>query len=60
METEKMVCIPLSVADLINKVYLPSNPNKLRAAAPSVIQAVRDFKEAIRIAESPPGPRSEI
>ena len=53
METKKkIVCIPLGVADLLNKVYLPSNPNKLRTAHPSVIQAVRDFKEAIRIAES--------
>ena len=55
METknsEKMVSIPLSVAELLNKVYLPHNVNKVRAAHPSVVQAVRDFQEALRLAGS--------
>lgn len=47
---EATVTIPLNLALLIDKVYLPSNPNKLRTAHPDVIKAVRDFKDLIRSA----------
>ena len=47
-KTEPTVSIPLNVANILNKVYLPHNPNKCRAAHPLVLQAVRDFKAAIR------------
>lgn len=45
------ICIPLEVARLIDRVYLPRNPNKVRSATSQVLAAVRDFKESIARAE---------
>lgn len=39
--------VPLEALRLIDKVYLPSNLNKVRSAHPDVIQAVKDFRRFI-------------
>lgn len=51
---EKMVTIPLSVAELINRAYLPFNVNKVRTAAPEVVEAVKAFKAEILAAGGHP------
>lgn len=44
---ENAIAIPTGTCLLVNKVYLPNNPNKLRTAHPDVKAAVVDFKERI-------------
>jgi len=44
---EAVVSVPLSVARLIDHVYLPTNIAKLRTAAPEVKEAVASFKSAL-------------
>lgn len=48
MSDTKLLQIPLETAKLIDKVFLPSNPNKMRTSHPSVIEAVRHFKALLR------------
>jgi hypothetical protein len=43
----KTVTIPLETAKLIRGAFLPANPNKLRAAAPEVVKAAKDFIAAV-------------
>jgi hypothetical protein len=43
----KGVVIPLDVADLIVRVFLPSNERRMRTAAPEVVAAVTAFKRAV-------------
>ncbi|NUB07111.1 hypothetical protein FW320_13115 [Azospirillum sp. Vi22] len=45
------ITIPLSVAKIIDAAFLPGNPNKMRGAHPDVVQAAKDFKRAVNIAE---------
>jgi hypothetical protein len=47
---ENVVTIPLEVADVIDRVFLPENPNKLRSrgsASPEVKAAAHAFREAV-------------
>lgn len=37
------ITIPRRTAELIRRAFLPTNPNKLRTAAPEVKQAAKDF-----------------
>lgn len=46
-ELAETVTMPAELARLIDKVFLPKNPNKMRGAAPEVIQAAHDFKTYI-------------
>lgn len=39
----RVVQVPLELAEFVRKVWLPANPNKLRAAAPETISAAREF-----------------
>lgn len=48
---DKMITISLETADLIRRVYLPRNPNQMRAAAPETKKAVREFIAAIQAAQ---------
>lgn len=41
------VVIDLDVAELIVKVFLPTNERKMRKAHPSVVAAVTSFKNAV-------------
>jgi hypothetical protein len=43
----KSVVIPLELAQFIDRVFLPRNPNKMRVAAPETIEAVRQFKALV-------------
>jgi hypothetical protein len=43
MENQILVSVDLRTAHLIRKVFLPSNPNKMRNAHPEVRQADNDF-----------------
>jgi len=45
--TSRVVTIPLETARLIRGAFLPVNPNKLRGAAPEVVQAAKDFISAV-------------
>jgi hypothetical protein len=45
------VTIPLDVAVLVNRVFLPTNPNKLRSGTPEVKAAAHAFKSAVLHAE---------
>jgi hypothetical protein len=42
-----VVEIPVSVARLIRKVFLPLNPNKMRSAHPDTLAAVKAFIAAV-------------
>jgi len=53
-----MVCIPLDLAQLIDRVFLPLNPNKMRKADPSVPAAAHAFRAAVRAA-TPYAPEQE-
>ena len=44
--------IDLETASLIRRVFLPANPNKMRNAAPEVIEAVRKFIAIVEKATS--------
>jgi hypothetical protein len=37
------ITVPLRVADIIRKAFLPRNPNKMRAADPEVVEAAKTF-----------------
>jgi hypothetical protein len=41
------VVIDLDVAELIMKVFLPTNERRMRKADPSVVAAVTAFKDAV-------------
>ena len=41
------VIVDYHTAYLIRRAFLPSNPNKMRSAAPQVIEAARTFIEAV-------------
>jgi hypothetical protein len=43
-----MVCVPLRTAELIERVFVPRNPNKMRGADPDVVKAAHEFKAAVR------------
>lgn len=43
----KKIEIDFETADLVRKVFLPSNPNKMRNAAPEVVKAAKDFIAAV-------------
>lgn len=49
-DVRKGVVIPLDVAELIVKVFLPVNERKMRTADPSVVAAVTKFKRAVNAA----------
>jgi hypothetical protein len=55
-ETKLFCTIPLETARLIDKVFLPANPNKMRGNDPRVSQAARDFKAAIAAGSESPAP----
>ena len=46
------VSIPLDMAELIDRVFLPKNPNKMRSADRSVVAAVQQMKAAIEISRA--------
>lgn len=46
-ETTETVAIPIGVAKLIRKVFLPTNPNKCRTYHPDTLSAVRAFIAAV-------------
>jgi hypothetical protein len=60
-----IVSIPLDIAELIDHFFLPKNPNRMRVAGPSVVNAVQQMKASIEIAradittakDAPPLPR---
>jgi hypothetical protein len=41
------ISVSVELARLINAVFLPTNPNKMRSAAPEVIAAVKEFKRLL-------------
>lgn len=41
------VTVPREVAALIDRVFLPKNPNKMRSPNPDVLAAVRAFKDIV-------------
>lgn len=45
---EREITVPLSVADLIDRVFLPRNINKLRTATPEVIDAAKTFRHVVK------------
>lgn len=47
MADSREVCIPLDVAQLIRKVFLPVNPNKMRGAHPDTLAAAKAFIAAV-------------
>lgn len=49
------VAIPLEVASIIDRVFLPRNPNKMRGADPAVVDAVKTFRALLPT----PTPRKE-
>jgi hypothetical protein len=49
-QLQPTVTIPLEVAILIRNVFVPRNPNKMRNAAPAVVQAAKDFIQAVAAA----------
>lgn len=49
--SKQLVLIDLAVAKLIRRVYLPTNINRARTAAPEVREAVKEFDRAIVDAE---------
>lgn len=55
---EDTVAIPLSDARLIDRGYLPLNPNKCRNVDPDLLAAVRRFKDSLRKATTEPAPGS--
>jgi hypothetical protein len=58
---ENVVSIPLEVAEIIDRVFLPANPNKLRSrggSSPEVKAAAHAFREAVhkaRLRHAPAG-----
>lgn len=48
MSVTKGVVIPLELAELIERVFLPSNERRMRKADPSVVAAVSEFKRLVR------------
>ena len=49
------VRLPFRILDLIDKVYVPRNPNKIRSATAEVLAAVREWKSAITRARAERG-----
>ena len=47
------IVLSLELARIINGAFLPRNPNKMRAAAPEVVEAAHDFKRLL--AQAPDG-----
>lgn len=41
--------VPRALAELLDRVFLPRNPNKMRSAAPEVIEAVKQFRALLGI-----------
>lgn len=52
-DAPKEFTITLHDAALIDRAFLPFNPNKCRSAHPDVVDAVRRFKAALRAAGGP-------
>src|SRR5258707_1269816 len=46
--TKGTVTVPREVAEIVDRVFLPTNPNKLRNAAPGVKEAAHAFRNAVR------------
>ena len=46
-DVRKGVVIPLDVAELIVKVFLPVNERRMRNAHPDVVAAVTEFKRCV-------------
>jgi hypothetical protein len=46
-DVRRGVVIPLDVAAIVVKVFLPSNERKMRKAAPEVVAAVTEFKRCV-------------
>lgn len=44
---ERYVTVPLSIAILIRKCFVPRNPNKMRGAHPDVVAAAKRFIRAV-------------
>ena len=51
MDKRITISIPLEDAELIERVFLPRNPRKLRHKTPALIAAVDGFKDAISTAQ---------
>lgn len=47
----KDFAIDFEIARLIDRVFLPKNPNKMRKPHPDVMNAIRVFKHALAEAE---------
>lgn len=54
-QAKESVSIPLEVAIMVRNVFLPLNPNKMRGAAPGVVDAAHAFKSAVLRAERQEG-----
>lgn len=48
--SEPVVVIPLEVARVIDRVFLPRNPHRLRKVHPDVLAAAQAFKVAVQAA----------
>lgn len=51
---EGFVSIPRSIAETIDQAFLPINPNKMRSAAPHVVEAAKAFRAALASGETSP------
>lgn len=47
LELRGMVTVPADLAALIDRVFLPRNPNKMRGAAPEVVEGAKTFKRLV-------------
>lgn len=59
----KKVTVDLETAKLIRRAFLPVNPDKMRTAAPEVVDAARKFIDAVEAAEKreeKPSPRRSL
>lgn len=45
---DDLVSVPRHVAEIVDKVFLPRNPNKLRGSDPVTVEAAHVFRAAVR------------
>lgn len=60
MSSGRVVVLPLDLADLVCRVFLPANPRKMRSAAPEVVKAAEDFKELVATAHQLPDENADV
>lgn len=60
MSPGRVVVIPLDLANLVCRVFLPANPRKMRSAAPEVVKAAEDFKDLVITAHQMPDENAAV